>query len=178
MAPKVNLLPKEELEKRPLGKVLKWMLSYGRYIVISVELVVLLVFFSRFIYDRKLADLNDAIEQKQAIVTAAKDLETTIRSFQDTIKKIKTLEDKRSTYLTLINKLKEVSPKEVRYSDISMDQQQMTLTGEALTNAGFARLITTFKGDASFTEIKIQSLKKNKDTGLLEFSTALTFSKT
>lgn len=173
MAAKINLLPKEELEKKAFGKVLKWMLSYGRYIVISVELVVLLVFFSRFIYDRRLADLNDAIEQKQAIVTAAQDLETTIRDFQEKLKKIKKLESERMIYLKLIETLKTISPKEVQYSDIAVNQEELTLTGQAISNVAFARLLTTLKNDENFSEIQIQALKKNKDTNMLEFTTSL-----
>ena len=173
MALKVNLLPKEELEKRPLGKVLKWMLSYGRYIVISVELVVLLVLFSRFIFDRRLADLNDSIEQKQAIVIAAKDLENSIRTYQDRIKQIKELEGKRSSYGKLIDKLKEVTPKEISYKSISIDENVLSLSGSALTNVSFARLLSTLKNDTDFSQIEIQELRKQKDTAILDFTATI-----
>ena len=83
--PKVNLLPREELITKPLGRFLKWAFSYGRYIIISVELVVFLIFFSRFIYDRQLNDLNDVIEQKQSIIASAADFEKRFRGFQDKI---------------------------------------------------------------------------------------------
>src|SRR3989344_9255692 len=97
--PKVNLLPKEELETKPFGRFLKWALSYGRYIIVTVELIVFLVFFSRFIYDRELADLNDKIEQKQAIVASAQEFEDRFRAIQNHILYIETLDADRRTYL-------------------------------------------------------------------------------
>jgi hypothetical protein len=60
----INLLPKEEFEKKPLGKFLVWALSIGRYIVIFTELIVILAFLSRFKLDRDLADLNQSVREK------------------------------------------------------------------------------------------------------------------
>src|SRR3989344_7187965 len=96
---KVNLLPKEELEKKTLGKFLKWILTYGRYTIISVEMVVFMVFFSRFIFDQQLAELQDSIEQKQAIAAAAQDFEKHINSVQFKLQKENNLRLKGRVYL-------------------------------------------------------------------------------
>ena len=81
----INLLGKEDLGRSPTGRLLAWAVTYGRYIMIGTEIVVLLAFISRFSLDRKLTDLKEEITQKQAILEANSDLETTIRALQNHI---------------------------------------------------------------------------------------------
>ncbi|MBI4130640.1 PilN domain-containing protein [Candidatus Roizmanbacteria bacterium] len=172
---KVNLLPKEELEKKPLGKFLRWVLSYGRYIIISVELVVFLVFFSRFIYDRQLSDLNDAIEQKQAIVASAQEFETKIRDIQYKITQIKSLEENRFMYLDIIDTLKTITPKEVVLTNIEINETGLTIQGEAVTNEGFAYFLNVIKQDKLFEKITLEQLEKRPEDNVIEFTAAVSF---
>jgi len=169
MVPKVNLLPKEELEKKPFGKFLKWVLSYGRYIIISVELVVLIVFFSRFIYDRRLTDLNESIEQKQAIVVSAKELEEEIRNFQEGIERVKTLEEGRFKFLQILEELKTITPKDVVFKNISLDAEKISLKGAAVTNAAFAQFLSKLKVSQQFSQVKISEIKKEKNKRFIVF---------
>lgn len=169
MQVKVNLLLKEELEKNPAGKFLKWVLSYGRYIIVGVELIVLIVFFSRFIYDRRLTDLNESIEQKQAIVTSASELEKDIRDLQEKTEKIRTLEEERLTYLETLEKLKEITPQEVIFKNLSFQEEKISLFGQTLFNNSFAQLLASLKNAEQFSEIELSEIKKNEETGLIEF---------
>ena len=59
----VNLLEKDDFSESPIGRIVTWAITYGRYIMILTEIVVLLAFISRFSLDRKLTDLNEAIGQ-------------------------------------------------------------------------------------------------------------------
>src|SRR3989344_9262322 len=60
----LNLLyPQGVPEKLPL-KFLKWLISYGRYIVVVVEIVVLACFAVRFKLDADLADLKENINSQ------------------------------------------------------------------------------------------------------------------
>jgi hypothetical protein len=47
----INFLPEDELEKSPIGRFLKWALKAGRYIIVLTELIVVVVFISRFRLD-------------------------------------------------------------------------------------------------------------------------------
>lgn len=169
MPVKVDLLPKEELEKRPAGKFLKWILSYGRYIIISTELIVLIVFFSRFVYDRQLTDFNESIEQKQAIVVSAKEMEEKITSLQEKIEKIKTLEQKRLLYLETLEKLKSLTPEEVIWKNITFSKEEISFAGYAISNASFAQFIFSLKAQEQFSQIKLSEIKKDKETGFIDF---------
>jgi Tfp pilus assembly protein PilN len=161
--PKVNLLPKEELEQMPLGRFLKWALSYGRYIIICVELVVFMVFFSRFIYDRQLAELNDEIDQKQAIVASAQQFEKKFRSVQSHISYVEALDKDRKLYFDTITTLEEITPIQVTYTTVTFQNLELALEGEALNNESFAQLLAQLKKNDSFSTITLNSLEKDEE---------------
>lgn len=177
----VNLLPTDEFEKKALGKFLKWSLSYGRYIIISVELVVFLVFFSRFVYDQRLADINDRVGQKYAIVVSAAEFESRIRSIQKRIEDIKMLDQDRTIYLNVLSRLEQITPAEVAYTTLSFNKETVSLEGKAATNESFAKFITLLKTDDKFSNITLLNVGK-KETGeqtkttenLIEFSLSMT----
>ena len=159
---KVNLLPREDIEKRAIGKFLKWTLSYGRYIIISVEMLVFCVFFSRFIYDQKLADINERVEQKQAIVASAADFENRIRNIQKNIEQVKVLDSGRTAYITVLEHLKEIIPKDMIFDSIEFAENEIAISGKTVTNESFARFITDLKASSTlYSEIAIESVGKN-----------------
>lgn len=165
----INLLPKEDLEKKPLGKFLKWILSYGRYIIISVELIVLLVFFSRFVLDRKLNDLNDSIEQKQAIIVSAAQLENNIRDLHKKLELIKDLEAGRNVYIKIVDYLKDFTPKDVSYTSIDFNNEDISLNGASATKTSFANLLSILKDNEELEQIDLKEVKRNEEEDLIEF---------
>lgn len=173
---KINLLPKDDLEKKPLGKFFKWMLSYGRYIIISVELVVLTVFFSRFIYDRQLTDLSEAIEQKQAIVASAVSLEQQVRETQSRLQKIQRLESGRLDSVNSLTYLEQLLPADVFLSKIAVNGKELTFSGKAASNSGFAQLLASLKTSKIFTQIELTEVQKDEVDGSIDFKIKTTIS--
>lgn len=172
--PKVNLLPREDLDKKAIGKFLKWILSYGRYIIITVELVVFLVFFSRFIYDRQLADLRDEITQKQAIVASASDFEKKIRSIHHRIDQAKSLDKSRLEYLTILHTLEQLTPQDITFHEILLKEATLSLTGSALTNESFAKFLLNLKSTEKLSNVSLDEVGRDEETGLLLFQTTMT----
>ena len=81
----INLLPQEEFAASTLGRVLNWLLTTFRYIVIVTEIVVMTAFLSRFWLDAKSTDLNELIKQKQAVIAASADFEKEFRLTKDNL---------------------------------------------------------------------------------------------
>ena len=167
---KVNLLPKEELEKKTLGKFLKWILTYGRYTIISVEMVVFMVFFSRFIFDQQLAELQDSIEQKQAIAAAAQDFEKHINSVQFKLQQVKQLEAERTLYLDFFTWLQAITPHDIGFTRIIIEGSAVTLHGEAATNESFAKFLSLVKNDPRLANISLEQLEGSAEKHVLVFS--------
>src|SRR5260221_9195487 len=87
----INLLGDTTLERSPYDRIITWEVTYGRYIMIGTEIVVLLAFISRFSLDRKLTDLKEEVTQKQGIIEANLPFENDVRKLQDKLSKIKIL---------------------------------------------------------------------------------------
>jgi Tfp pilus assembly protein PilN len=62
----INLLPEKGFATSTTGRVLAWILSTFRIIVIVTEILVMLAFLSRFWLDAQNSDLNEQIEIKKA----------------------------------------------------------------------------------------------------------------
>ncbi len=60
----INLLEPVNEPEDIWTKAYSWVFTFGRVILISIELLVLVVFFMRFVYDRQNNDLTEAIDEK------------------------------------------------------------------------------------------------------------------
>ena len=79
----VNLLPEKGFTSTTTGRVLTWILSTFRIIVIVTEIIVMIAFLSRFWLDAQNTDLSEEIEQKKAILVASSDFEKEFRQTQE-----------------------------------------------------------------------------------------------
>lgn len=161
----INLLPEKRLEEKPGGRFLKWCLTYGRYIIIATEIVVLFAFFSRFKLDRELTDLHESIKQKKAIIAEAVEFENEINRTQEKLNQIKILEKKQLFYVELISLLEKLVPSDVVLNQLSITSKEISLNGFSLTSHGFANLSDNLRKSNRFDNIKIGAIGKSKEGG-------------
>ncbi len=164
----IELIPKEDWEKTPLGRFLKWALTVGRYIVIITELIVILAFLSRFKLDRDLTDLYEEIKQKQAIVEAASDLENDFRFLQKRLSTIQDLEKKQLEAARVMEELASLTPLDVSFSDFSSTSDEVNFSAVALTEAGLATLLNNLKSSDRFENLNLTqvSLGTEEELGI------------
>lgn len=156
-APKASIefIPQEDWEKTSFGKLLKWVLTVGRWIVIVTELVVVLAFLSRFKFDRDLTDLNEKIKQQQAIITASAQFEEEFRLLQKRLLAINKLKETRSEPESIIAELSGLIPPDVLLDDISVSKNQITLSAIALSENGLAGFLNNLKNSPKFEKLVI-----------------------
>jgi len=172
---KINLLPQEEFDSTVLGRVLAWMLSGFRIIVIAVEVIVMIAFLSRFWFDAKNSDLSDEIKQKEAQILASSSFE---KDFRNTQKKLKIFSDatsnegKISTYLNAIPK---AMPNDVFLVSSSIDKDGATINGLALSEQSVAQFMVNLESLEVFDHVELVSVDTNPgNQSLIAFSLTLT----
>lgn len=173
---KINLLPEEDLQEKALGKFLKWSLSFGRYIIVGTEIVVLMAFFSRFKLDRQLTDLHEEITQKEAIVTFNQAFEKQTRDIQKQLEEIENIEHHHEFSLKLLDFLGKNLPKEVTLKKLSFSQEKLSLSGISLSSSSFIDFLARIRDSEKFSQVVLQDLSQQGEEEL-EFKLTTNVSK-
>lgn len=168
-AKNINLLPQKDFDQTPLGRFLRWSLTYGRYIIVCTEIVVLLAFIYRFSLDRQITDLNEEVDQKVAIIKANLPFERQFRNLQHRTQEIGTLLVDNDLSYKLIKHLESITPRGIIYKDFGFDQNKVTISATAVTDASLALFLHQLKNSQLLTDIDITSLSK-RSTGVSEIT--------
>lgn len=173
----INLLSKKELEERALNKFLKWSLTFGRYIIVGTEIIVLLAFFSRFKLDRDLTDLHQQVSQKQAIVQYNLEFEKKIRNLQKQLEEIKLIEEKDKLSLTLLRFFEENIPQEVTLNELSFNDNKVSFSGTSLSTSSFIDFLARIRTSNQFSDVTLEDLNKERED-FLKFKLKANFNET
>ncbi len=172
---KINLLPREDFDETYPGLFLKWALTYGRYIIILTQIVVLGVFFLRFKLDREHVDLKEAITQKQTLLSSVKEVEDEIRGVQERLYQIKNIDNKQYVVINILNFLQDATPTDNFYSEIQVSPGQLNLVGIGHNLRSLSSLLLQLKRSNKFQEITLDDIQRRPD-GTVFFKIGTKFS--
>ena len=158
---KINLVPKDPFFSTIVGKVLKWSLSAGRYVVIFTELVVIMSFIARFTLDRKVTDLNSSINQKKQIILSYGDIEENFRTAQEKISQYKQTEQETNIVDTFAN-LSKIMPDGITLNELAIKPTSVIISGKTLSQTSFNLLINNLQISPNFSKIDV-----NSESGIL-----------
>lgn len=164
--PLVNLIGEEEMEHTPAGRIVAWAVTYGRYIMIGTEIIVLLAFFSRFSLDRKLTDLNDEVSQKQAIIDANRDFEMQFRALQDKLTRMQTLLTTAPVTNNALSTVETMLPVDARLNALKISEDSVIGDVVANTTSGFAQLIANLQASSIFNKVEVGDVNRSPTTGI------------
>lgn len=174
---KINLIPSGEFESSTIGRILKWLLSSFRIIVILVELVVLVVFLSRFWLDAKNSDLNDIIKQKQAQIRASSNFEKEFRAVQTKLDVYGILVDSQEEK-DVLEAIVSSLPSEVRLDSVSLDEEEIVLTGVTLSEQSIGNYIANLRAQTPLRRVNLTSIEKSSvDEIYLKFNLSINTNK-
>jgi len=159
---KINLLPQEEFTSSTLGRVLTWILSTFRILVIMTELIVILAFLSRFWLDARTTDLNEEIKQKQAIVVASSDFEQKLRSAQEKLKIYSQMTAGGKKATNLINTTSSYLPPEVLLVSVSQIEKEIQVKGQSFTERAIAQFIVNLESSEVFSAVSLSQVDTNR----------------
>ncbi len=119
---RLNLLYPQGSEKKIYLTFLHWLITYGRFIIIIVELVVLVAFGLRFGYDAQLADLKDQIKKQVQVLETLIIDEPRIVQTQKKLEFIKKNYDSSPDWQEVFRQLSNEMPLTVRLTALSVEQ--------------------------------------------------------
>jgi len=162
----INLLGSLQQDLSPIGRFITWITTYGRYIMITTEMIVLIAFISRFSLDRRLTDLNDEISQKQDIIAANQDLEITFRRTQDSLNKIKLLLDQQAKPVGAVKIAHTLLPSGTYFQNLSINNGKISSQVTSLTIQSFSQFLLNLSATRSLSNIDIGTVDKASNIGI------------
>lgn len=165
------LRPQGEPQKIPV-RLLHWILSAGRYLIIIVEIVVLAAFVSRFKLDNDLAETKDEIDLKAPFVQALKPDEILVKKLKFQLTSIRDLKGRQTDFVSILDNIAAQTPGGVTLSNLAFENSpgsvQVKITGNAQNNDQLATLVYGLKSGTNFQDVNIASI--GLDKGLINFT--------
>lgn len=163
---RINLLGSQDLGHTPWGRLVEWATTYGRYIMITTEIVVLLAFISRFSLDRKNTDLTEELGQKQAIIEANLDFERDIKSLQAHLTTAKALLANQAKPVEIANTLESLIPADVYLSSLDISRDKISISATAGTTSGFAQFLSNLQSVQMIQNVLLGDIRREPATGI------------
>jgi|SRR3989344_433840 len=151
----INLLPREGFEETTTGRVLTWIITTFRIIVIFTELIVVSAFVARFFLDASNSDLTDELERKLNIVKSNYGFEREFKNTQTRISSYENLNNNNFSYSEVLKNLTQYLPGEVFLESIAVSQDEVSLSGRSLSERGIQQFLVNLKAQEIFKEINL-----------------------
>lgn len=125
----INLIPEVGFAATATGRILTWMLSSFRIIVIVTEIIVMIAFLSRFWLDAQNTDLGEQIIQKQAVIAASSNFEKEFKFTQKRLEIFSELQSERGILSDLLNTITSSLPTDAFLTNINSLEENVVITG-------------------------------------------------
>lgn len=159
------LRPQSNPEKLPI-RLLRWLLSTGRYIFIVVEAIVLAAFIARFKLDADLQSKKEAIDQQIPYIESLRPFEILIRQTQLKLLTIDSFYKTYADYPQILKKIADQTPKGIKITSINLERNVsrlvIHLNAQSQNNNDVAIFLAGLKQDPSFTDVSITSIGLEK----------------
>lgn len=161
---KINLLIQKGAQSQLQFKLLKWILSSGRFIVVLVELVTIGAFVYRYKLDADLADLQAKILEQKPYVESMKSTEDEIRLTQFQLSNIKQIKNDSPNFASALVKLSQLTPRNITLTNIAFDRgsaypkTSVTISGQTPSNLELSAFIKALQNDAYFSSIDLANI--------------------
>lgn len=164
----INLLIKEQSGDTFSEQFLSFILTYGRYIIIITQIIVLSVFFFRFKIDRDHTDLKELVSQRQAIVESLSDLETEVRRVQGRLVNIKNISASSDALLKVVRFLQQKTPADTVFTTLVLSSDDINFQAASGNLRSFSFMLSQLQKDQKFSEVILLDMNRKPD-GRIEF---------
>lgn len=141
-----------------------WLTNVGKYLLIVVELLVLGVFFSRFILDRQNNDLTEEVNAKVTLLSneSWQKNAAIYENYQYLLSDIKTIKDKQTVNSVKISELTSGIPSSLHLSSFGYAANKVTLRLTSNSLNSIKDYEASLKNNPNYTNV-VFAIDKNDD---------------
>lgn len=167
--PKINLLSREEFLTSTAGRILAWILSSFRIIVIVTEILVVLAFLSRFWLDAQNTDLNELIKQKRAVLAASLSFEKEFRDIQARLEVFSEFTEDEGVIASSLDTINTSIPPDIFLESIFFTDNGVVVQGASTSEISIQQFVVNLNSRKTFGKITLEDIKSKKEEQLLLF---------
>jgi len=177
----LSLLPDSENPNSFWARVVKWLTTVGRWVIVLTEFIVVSAFISRFWLDRKNSDLSETIRQQQAILETTQYFEGEFNSFQQRLNFISDFYKNNQQYDQKITTLINSTPTDLVYQRISFEKEDSgknlsaTASLIAFSEKSLILFINNLTLNPNIESIKINQIEKKQQENNYSISVSVVF---
>ncbi len=164
---KLNLLKPQSNPEKILVKLIRWLLSSGRFIFVAVNAIVLIAFGARFKLDADLATKKEAIEQQIPYIESLGIYEKLIRETQFKLATIDNVKNSNTDWIMILKKIADQTPLGVKVTSINIKKDigsaSIHINGETGTNNNLTSFIRGLKEEAVFSDVNLAGIGLEQD---------------
>lgn len=165
----INLLPHQEPPL--LEKLFSWILTFGRFIIIGVELVVLLAFLSRFKLDRDLVDLHDKIKGEELIVKSLSNIEKKSINFQKRLAEISSLNKDSQNTISVLLEIPGLIPSNVFLDNLTLQGKRLKIEARTPSGVGTSALLQRLNKSSYLKNLSLDKISRDESlAGQIKFT--------
>ena len=171
----INLLPQKGFEQTTGGRVLVWILSTFRIIVIVTEIIVMIAFLSRFWLDAQNTDLSEEIQQKQSVLAASQNFEKEFKDTQGKLSIYSEIAKGRGVFSNPLQTITSYLPQDLYLTSVRISDNTVEIEGTSPNERSIQQLSVNLNASEIFTEIEIvEIVTSGADPSLLNFKLSTT----
>ena len=166
----INLVPKEGLESTTSGRVLLWILSTFRIILIITELVVIGAFISRFWLDAKNTDLTEEMGEKKSIITSLSEFEKDFKATQERLAIFDSYKANKGVITSNIESFISYKPNGVYFESIKADLKTISVSATSANEIEIQQYLANLKASGKYESVNISNINLSKNNTVFNFS--------
>jgi hypothetical protein len=156
---KLNLLKPQSNPEKLVVKLVRWLLSSGRFIFVIVNAIVLIAFGARFKLDADLAAKKESIEQQIPYIESLKLYEILIRETQLKLVTIDNTKKGTLDWPEILGRVSDQTPLGIKVTSINIVKKigpaAIHINGETTSSNNITSFIKGLKEEATFSEVNL-----------------------
>ena len=170
----INLLDQEGLEATTTGRILAWVLTSFRVIIIFTEIIVVTAFFSRFWLDNQNTELDDQIRQKQEIIATSSNFENEFRNIQTRLRIFTDLTASTSMSSEILSAITSHIPSDTLLTSVRFNAEQTDVDGITPGEKNISQFMTNLESNDVFESVSLNEISTSQEnSSLLIFKLSL-----
>ncbi|OGE36316.1 hypothetical protein A3B45_02320 [Candidatus Daviesbacteria bacterium RIFCSPLOWO2_01_FULL_39_12] len=168
----LDLLRSQSDYSKLSSKIIHYLVSTGKYILITVEAIMLIAFFIRFKLDTDLATQQKAINQKKDYIQSLRVSEIAIRQTQFKLSQVKLFYENYVEYPQIFKEIADQTPPGVKFINVAMETQEnkviIRINAQAQSSNDISNFTQGLKTSQHFKDVGLTTL--NVEQNIIKFT--------